>query len=73
MIEELIAFEGYIAEVGDLGVGLRGSKPGNGVLLELDGRYIEIRGLRSPECRVSAELLRGCVRMSIVAVKHKLS
>lgn len=67
-MNELIAFDGYIAEVGDLGMGMRGGKPGKGVLLELDGRTVEFRGLSSLECRALAKNLRSRVMLRIVLI-----
>lgn len=64
-MDELLTLEGYICEVGDLGMGMKGGKPGKGVLLELDGSYLEIRGLSGPMCRKLGTKLREKVKVSI--------
>lgn len=70
-MDELVTLEGYVCEVGDLGLGMKGGKLGKGVLLELDGSYIEIRGLSGPMCRVLAKHLREKVRVTVSASSNE--
>lgn len=68
--EPLLDFEGYIIEIGDLDMGLRGSKRGRGVMLEVaEGKEVCIGGLTTTQCRALAARLRGkiSVRIHLIA------
>ncbi|MDE2098649.1 MAG: hypothetical protein KGL39_15450 [Patescibacteria group bacterium] len=63
-----IVIEGYVREVGDIGMGLRGGKPGKGVVLEVTGAGdIEIRGLSKEQCRALAGRSMELVRLTLSA------
>lgn len=66
---------GYIVEVGDLGMGLKGGKPGRGITLEVDDDDSEvvISGLTKAQCMAAAPDLRKRVQITIVSLPESES
>jgi hypothetical protein len=67
-----VTIEGYVVEVGDLGMGLKGGKPGRGVTLEVGDREVQISGLSHSQCRALSKHFRKVVRVTVSATpEHK--
>lgn len=58
---------GYIAEVGNLGMGLKGGKPGRGITLEVGDTEVVISGLTKEQCKEAAKCLRQRVQITILS------
>ena len=65
-MDDLI-IEGFVIEVGDIGMGLKGGKPGKGVVLEVGDREVQISGLSHSQCRNLAKRLRQKVTLTLSA------
>lgn len=65
---DLLSIEGYVREVGDIGLGMRGGRPGKGVVLEVPGAEdVEIRGLSKAQCKEFAKRSLQLVRVTVSA------